>query len=365
MSHRIAIAARDLGHHSSGPSNYVYGLIEGLLQVNQKHEIHIYYNMPEARGLFPSAHEHYLPAANIMFWDNWVLPRALKRDGADVTIFPKGTLPIWFPGKALTVVLDLGYFYPDLGAYKMVDTLYMKLALRTSSKRAWGIFTISEHTRQDVLRLFRVPPEKTLNIYGACRPDYRPVTDVQTLARVRREYDLREPFIFFPSSSISPRKNLSRLLDAFESLQSKIPHHLYITGSRSWKAGETLARLEGHGRVHRLGLVPLEDMAALYTLAEFTVYPSLFEGLGIPILEAFQCGSPVLTTRQTSLPEMAGDAALLVDGYSVPDIANGLLRLASQPDLRVACRLKGFEQVKGFRWEITAKKVLDWIDAHR
>lgn len=365
MSLRIAIAARDLGHHSTGPSNYIYGLIEGLLQVNQSHEIHVYTSALEARGLLPSAHEHHLPAPNIMVWDHWALPRALRRDGMDITIFPKGTLPLWFPGQALTIVLDLGYFYPDLGAYKPLDTFYMKFALRAASKRAWGIFTISEHTRQDVIRLFRVPPEKTLNIYGACRPDYRPVTDPQMLARVRDEQNLHQPFIFFPASSISPRKNLPRLLDAFESLQSKIPHHLYITGARSWKATETLARLEGHGRVHRLGLVPFEDMAALYTLAEFTVYPSVFEGLGIPVLEAFQCGSPVLTTKQTSLPEVAGDAALLVDGYNTTDIADGLLRLASQPDLRAGYRLKGFEQAKGFRWEITAKKVLGWIEAHQ
>ena len=361
----IAVAARDLGHHSTGPSNYIYGLIEGLLQVNQKHEIHIYYSATEARGLFPSAREHYLPAPNIVLWDHWALPRALKRDGIDITIFPKGTLPIWFPGKALDIVLDLGYFQPGLGAYKMVDTLYMKFALRTSAKHAWGIFAISEHTRQDVIRLFHTPPEKTLNIYGACRPDYRPVTDPQTLSRVRRELNLKEPFIFFPASSISPRKNVARLMDAFQSIETKIPHHLYITGSRSWKAAGTLARFEGQERVQRLGLVPFEDMAALYTLAEFTVYPSLFEGLGIPVLEAFQCGSPVLTTKQTSLPEVAGDAALLVDGYSVPDIADGLLRLASQPDLRASYRLKGFEQVKSFRWEITAKKVLDWIETHR
>jgi glycosyltransferase involved in cell wall biosynthesis len=365
MGLHIAIAARDLGRTSTGPSNYIYGLIEGLLQVNQNHEIHIYYRSPEARGLFPSAHEHYLPAANIMLWDHWALPSALKRDGVDVTIFPKGTLPIWFPGKALTIVLDLGYFYPDLGAYKMVNTLYMKFALRASSQRAWGIFTISEHTRQDVIRLFHIPAEKTLNIYGACRPGYRPVTDPKMLTRVRREQNLREPFIFFPSSSISPRKNFSRLLDAFESIAAKIPHHLYITGWRSWRASGTLARLEGQERVHRLGLIPLEDMATLYTLAEFTIYPSLFEGLGIPVLEAFQCGSPVLTTKQTSLPEVAGDAALLVDGYNTADLAEGILRLASQPDLRAAYRQKGFERVKGFRWEITAAKVLDWIEAHR
>ena len=172
MSLRIAVAARDLGHHSTGPSNYIYGLIEGLLQVNQQHEIHIYYSAPEARGLFPSAREHYLPAPNIALWDHWALPRALKRDGIDITIFPKGTLPLWFPGKALAIVLDLGYFQPDLGAYKLADTLYMKFALRASAKRAWGIFTISEYTRRDVIRLFHTPAAKTLNIYGACRPDY-------------------------------------------------------------------------------------------------------------------------------------------------------------------------------------------------
>jgi glycosyltransferase involved in cell wall biosynthesis len=361
---RIAIAARDLGYQSHGPASYTYGLIHGLLQVNRGHEIHVYYSTSKAMGLFPSAREHYIPIRNRMFWDHWQLPLALKRDRMDCTIFPKGTLPFWFPGKALAIMLDMGYFYPEIDAYKTLETIYMRIALRLAARRAWGIFTISEATRRDVIHLLDAPEEKTLNIYGACHQDYQPCVDEQLLSRARQKYNLREPFIFYPASSISPRKNFLRLFDAFESIQQDIPHHLYITGGATWKSAEALARLEGHARIHRLGSVPFEDMAALYTLAEFTIYPSIFEGLGIPALEAFQCGSPVMTTTQTSLPEVAGDAALLVDGYDVNALARGMQTLAGSSALRDAYRQKGFVQAKKFSWEITAQKALDWMDAH-
>lgn len=361
---RIAIAARDLGHRVSGPASYALGLIQGLMEVNRHHEIHVYYSDPKALGLFPSLREHSVSIRNRFLWDHWALPIALRRDKIDITIFPKGTLPIVFSGKAIPIMLDLGYFYPELNAYRTPDTLYMHIAMRWAAWQGWGIFTISEATRRDVVRLLKVAPEKILNLYGACQAGFQPVTDLADLASVRKKYELSQPFIFYPASSISPRKNFARLLNAFEYAGKIIPHHLYVTGSLTWKTGDILTRIDRNPRVHRMGLVPFEDMAALYTLAEFTAYPSIFEGLGIPVLEAFQCGSPVLTTKQTSLPEIAGDAALLVDGYDEEEIANGLLKMAHSPELREVLRKKGFEQAKKFTWAITAQKVLGWIENH-
>lgn len=143
----------------------------------------------------------------------------------------------------------------------------------------------------------------------------------------------------------------------------KIPHHLYFTGGVSWNSDKVIQRLSGpiSERVHQLGKVPFEDMAALYTLAEFTIYPSLFEGLGLPVLEAFQCGSPVITSGETSLPEITGDAALIVNAYSTESIAAGLFRLATDAGLRSELRRSGFDRAKLFTWKQTVSQALDHI----
>ncbi|HET9589045.1 MAG TPA: glycosyltransferase family 1 protein [Anaerolineales bacterium] len=359
---RIGISARGLGKVASGPNSYIEDFTRELIHQAQDYEIHVYYNSSDSLGFFADTPEHVVPASNIFFWDHILLPRQMKRDGISLAIFPKGTISISPPCQAIPIMLDLGYFYGELNPYKRLNTIYMKPAMRYAAKKAVSILTISEHTRQDVIRLLDVRPEKVLNIYGAASESYRPIQDPVVLNDVRRRYSLKEPFIFFPTS-ISPRKNFPRLLDAFESVQDKIPHHLYFTGSVSWNADAVLERLKGpiSERVHQLGKVPFEDMADLYTLAQFTVYPSLFEGLGLPVLEAFQCGSAVITSGETSLPEVAGDAALIVDAYSIESIAQGLVRLGTDAGLRSELRRKGFDQARLFTWERTVSKVLDHI----
>lgn len=359
---RIGISARGLGKVASGPNSYIEDFTRELIHQAQDYEIHVYYNSSDSLGFFADTPEHVVPASNILFWDHILLPRQMKRDGISLAIFPKGTISISPPCQAIPIMLDLGYFYGELNPYKRLNTIYMKPAMRYAAKKAVSILTISEHTRQDVIRLLDVRPEKVLNIYGAASESYRPIQDPVVLNDVRRRYSLKEPFIFFPTS-ISPRKNFPRLLDAFESVQDKIPHHLYFTGSVSWNADAVLERLKGpiSERVHQLGKVPFEDMADLYTLAQFTVYPSLFEGLGLPVLEAFQCGSAVITSGETSLPEVAGDAALIVDAYSIESIAQGLVRLGTDAGLRSELRRKGFDQARLFTWERTVSKVLDHI----
>ncbi len=363
---RIGISARGLGKVFGGPNTYTEGFTRELIRQAADYEIHVYYNSPESMGTFEGALEHTIPGSNLFLWDHISLPRRMKADRISLAIFPKGTISLWLPCRAIPIMLDLGYFFNDLNLYRKLDTLYMKWAMRFSAHRAAGIFTISEHTRQDVIRLLEVSPEKVLNIYGAALGIYRPVTDASDLAKIQARYNLSDPFIFFPTN-ISPRKNFPRLLDAFESVQDKIPHHLYFTGTRSWNTEDVIRRLNGAIalRVHQLGNVPMRDMAALYTLAQFTIYPSLFEGFGLPVLEAFQCGSPVLSSRETSLPEVAGDAAWMVDAYSLQSIADGIIRMATDATLRSELRRKGFERAKLFSWEKTVKKVMDWIESRR
>ena len=363
---RIAISARGLNADFSGPKSYIDGFTRAFSRIADQHEIYVYYDTPEFVGTYPKTQERVLATAHNLIWDHLVLPRALKKDKIDIAIFPKGTIPLIRPCKSIPIILDLGYFFPELNAYKKMNTLYMRAALRFAAKYAWGIFTISQNTANDVTQLFKIPEWKLRNISGGVEPEiFHPEENKDVLAKIKQRYSLQTPFIFYPTS-ISPRKNIDRVLDAFEKIQNDIPHHLYFTGESSWNSPHTEKRLAGSisSRVHRLGSVPLEDMPAIYSLSEFTIYPSLFEGLGLPLLEAFLCESAVLTSDQTSLPEVAGDAALIVPAYDTGAIADGILQLAKDEHLRQELIKRGKERAKLFTWEITAKRSLDWINQY-
>jgi glycosyltransferase involved in cell wall biosynthesis len=362
MKTRLAISARGLGKNITGAQKYIYGFINEFVQHQDQFEIHLYYSDPEHLGLFPHAHEHCLPSRSKFAWDHILLPLALKKDRIDITIFPKGTKSFFSPTKDVLIMLDLGYFYKGLNAYRFGDTLYMKAMMRFSAKRAHKILAISESTRQDIIRLLKVPAGKVVVIYSGCEDQYQPVTDPEELERVRQKYRLETPFIFYPTS-ISPRKNLTRLLDAFDLMEKRIPHRLYLTGSSGWKSGDVLKRLEGPAcdYVRLLGQVDEEDMPAIYCLADFTVYVSLFEGFGLPVLEAMRCGSPVLASDQTSIPEVTGEAALTVDAFSPAAIADGLGKLAGDAATRQELRRRGFEQAQKFTWQRAVQTTLDFL----
>ncbi|MDX1436171.1 MAG: glycosyltransferase family 1 protein [Anaerolineales bacterium] len=360
---KIAIAARGLSFDPSGPTEFIHGFTGALLEAQRGHKYTIYYNSPELIGQFPAADERSLPLRNRFIWDHLLLPLALRRDGVDVAIFPKGTMPLWGARQAVVVMHDLGYFYPDLQAYRPLESAYLKNGMRRVARRAWGIFAVSEFTRRDVIRILDADPEKVHTIYEAPAGQYAPVRDEDALSRARARYRLPEPFIFYPTS-ISPRKNIQRLLEALDSVRDRIPHHLVLTGGQAWNSRELENALGRYaqGRVHRLGVVAPQDMPALYSLADFTVYISIFEGFGLPVLEAMRCGSPVMVSAQASLQEVAGGAAFVVDGYDVGEMAEGLVSLAADNALRADLRQKGFARAPAFSWARTAELALDWIE---
>lgn len=360
---RIGISARGLNSYASGPNEYIAGLTgEMVSQAAGKHDIFIYYNTPRLLGRFAAANERIVSGNNPFLWDHLFLPLALLRDHLDLAIYPKGTIPFWSSAGKVPIMLDLGYFYPALNAYKAANTLYTRQAMKYAARHSELIFTISEFTRQDVIRLLKVEPDRVCNLYGAASKQYQRVKDAFRLETIRKKFDLPETFIFYPTS-LSPRKNFPRLLEAFENVQDKIPHHLCFTGQMSWNMkglNKQLDRLSA--RVHRMGEIPMEDMAAIYSLAQFAIYPSLFEGLGLPILEAFQCGTPIMVSNQSSIPEVAGNAALIVDAYSVESIACGLLKMASDKQLRERLSLAGYKQAQLFTWEKSVKILLDAVE---
>ncbi|HEV8714493.1 MAG TPA: glycosyltransferase family 1 protein [Candidatus Binatia bacterium] len=238
-------------------------------------------------------------------------------------------------------------------------------ALRgTHDAVAWAdaLIAISEHTRQDLIERMRVPATRVVVTYLAPNPLCVREEDPRVLSRTRAAYGLPAHFVLFVGS-LEPRKNIKRLLAAYASLPPTLRRevHVVIVGGRGWLNDDirpTVGALGLTERVHFVGYIKEEDLPAVYSLATVFAYPSLYEGFGLPVLEAMQCGTPVLTSNVSALPEVVGDAALLVTPTEVEEIAEGLTRLLERTDLRTDLRARGYQRVREFSWARCARETL-------
>lgn len=352
---RIAINARTLDYPACGPKEYLLGLVQALLDLGDD-ELILYY--PEAchRGTFPQATEVVLPVRNRLAFDWLALPRALRRDRPDVVFFPSSNMPAGIPCPAVVAMLDLGYFHPTLRMYKRGDTLYMRRFIRYAARRAERLVAISEHTRADVLRLTAARPDQVTVTPLACDPAYRTPVPPEAVAAFRKRQGLSRPYVLY-AGNISPRKNLGTLLDAFARAGGRLPCDLAVTGGLAWSEdfSTAVARLGLTDRVRRLGQVAKADMPLLYHGATALAFPSLFEGFGLPVLEAQACGIPVVCAAATSLPEVAGDGALLVAPTDVAAWTEALVAIATDEALRQDLMGKGRTNEARFTWAQTAR----------
>ena len=207
--------------------------------------------------------------------------------------------------------------------------------------------------------------QKVVVTYEAADAKYKPINNRAKLKRVIDKYGLPSQFIMYVGS-LSPRKNMTRLLQAFASIKDQIPHQLVLTGSKSWKDADvyqTIARLSIQDRIHKLGYVDEQDMPGLYNLAEAYIYPSLYEGFGLPVLEAMQCECPVIASMSTSIPEVAGDAAILFDPMDPNAMANAICQVLLDRDLREQLKVKGLARAKQFSWIKCAQTMWQTIRA--
>ncbi len=229
--------------------------------------------------------------------------------------------------------------------------------LERTVRPADGVIAITESTRNDLIRLFDFPPEKVEVIYPGF-PDAFFHTDPQTVDATRSKYGLDGPYLLHVGT-IEPRKNIDRLFDAYERLKPSLREEfsLVLIGPIGWAEPATLARVNSPPEnVRYLGYVPEEDLPALTAGATACVFPSLYEGFGLPVPQAMAAGTPVLTSNVSSLPEIAGDAALLVDPKSTDEIVAGIERLLLSPSLREDLIQKGHRQARRFDWEQSAKQ---------
>jgi glycosyltransferase involved in cell wall biosynthesis len=283
------------------------------------------------------------PAAPL---DSWRLSRALKNLRREDLFFSPGyNAPLFCPSAFIFTIHDLSHVYCGENSSPLIRLYYATVA-KMACNRATAVLTVSEFTRSQILDWSGVPPEKVINVSCGVEPSYRPEGNT---------YGFPFPYLLCVSNR-KPHKNESRLVMAFAN--AKVAGmHLVFTGDPSPGMTKWIEDRHLKDRVHFAGVVQEAELPALYRGAEALVFPSLYEGFGLPVLEAMACGTPVVTANTTAMPEVAGDAALLVDPTSVEQIAHTIEQIVNDNALRLCLRKKGMERAAQFSWEQTRERV--------
>jgi glycosyltransferase involved in cell wall biosynthesis len=289
--------------------------------------------------------------------DDFTLAVWLLKERFDVVVYPKTLIPFahfFFPFRKVIIAYDLVYYDPTISEFSWKDSLHFKIAFPLSLRVASRCLVTSESTRRDIEHWFRWFRRPMPLFSGAVDHRFR-----RDPAAQPADVTPGVPYFFY-CGSLSPRKNVLRALQAFDRIKDRIPHRFYICTGVSWNDAPVTSYIRDHlpDRVSLLGYGRTDKLVALYSRADAFVFPSLYEGFGLPILEAQACGCPVLTSDRTSCPEVAGAGAVIVDAESVSSIADGLLALALDGSLRDALREQGYENVKRYSWQRSVDKLL-------
>jgi len=363
---RIAIDAHSVGAKLGGNESYALNLIEALAQIDHVNEYTLYVTTATAYDRFHQRWPNFkvqrtLPHTPLIRVP-LTLSTELRKHPVDV-LHVQFTAPPFCPCPVVVSIHDLSFEHLPQ-TFSRRSRTQLRLTVRHSARRATKILTLSEHTRRDVIDTYRIAADKVTAIPLAAPAHFGPVTSDKELQRVRHIYGIEDDYVL-TVGSIQPRKNLVRLIKAYSELRgahssNRCPK-LVIVGKCAWLYDETLRALEETGvrdSVVLTGYVPEPDLPALYSGALCFVYPSYFEGFGLPPLEAMKCGVPVIVGNATSLPEVVGDAALKVDPFDVSAISSAMDQLINNLELRTELTLKGQARAKMFDWNDTARRTL-------
>lgn len=363
----IGYEASALQGCKSGVGYYAENILSGMMSVAPEHDYLLFTNRDVNASWRRLAHERlytdrYFPVR--FAWMQSVLPGTLRRTRPDIVHFPNYLAPLATSFPYVVTMHDMTLFItPQLHRWKklLLDRTLIPLVARRSE----AIVTVSKSARDDIVRILKVRPEKVHVIPNAVSPVFKQVDCGGRLEAVRARYGLHDPYILYVGT-IEPRKNLARLIEAFALLRKRgLPHKLVLVGQPGWHCEPIYAEVERQGLGNDViftGYVPIDDLPALYTSASAMSFPSLYEGFGMPVLEAMACGTPVVTSSSSSLVEIAHDAALLVDPLSVEEIADALHRVCSDSDLACDLRDRGLLRASHFTWEHAARSTLSVYD---
>lgn len=364
-------------HLGRGIGYYAQKLIKYLLDSDSVDTFSILwdgnrgFHVPSGRGKIKSLAYRgggFLPPRYEILRNQMYLPRALSSAQADlVHLFCHEDSSLVVRGKLVLTIHDtIPLALPEL--YRPYRNFIYRLKydlVRRLIKRADRIIVVSESTKRDVSRFYSIPGEKIEVVYSGVDGIFRPVDDPSLLESVKRKYQIKGDFIFY-AGGIDPRKNVKSLLKTFHRLQRSGFTHLSlviggeITNQREYPALiDQIKRLNLDQKVRLVGYIPEEDLVFMYNAAHLFLFPSLYEGFGLPLVEAMACGTPVITSNVSSMPEITADAAILVDPLNLDQIVASAQRVLSDPNLAISLREKGLKRARFFNWGKTAKVTLE------
>ncbi len=361
---KIAIDARKWRDYGIG--TYVRNLVRHLARLDHETTYFLFCDASDEATLRDLA-SNFVPvvddSAAYRLSEHVSIPLKLRRLGADLLHSPHYVRPIFCPSAAVVTVHDcIHLLFPQYLPNRMAYS-YARFMLGQAVRKSALVFTVSEASRADILRFYPdAEPERIQVVPNAIDPAILEPPSESESEHVKERYQIRGRFVLY-AGNIKPHKNLDRLIAAFGRLKQRPGHDdvkLLIIGEDVARYGSLRRSMENAGVRHDVrffGFVPERTLAALYRLASVFAFPSLYEGFGLPPLEAMACGTPVVTSRLSSLPEVVGDAALLVDPYDVESIADALARVLGDAALAQDLARRGRVRAAGFSWERSVRQV--------
>jgi len=349
----------------TGTENYSFHLIRALLEAGGGHHYQLYFNQSPDSHLFPPGpwEAQVIPFPRL--WTHLRLSWEVSRHPPDVLFIPAHVLPLLHPRRSVVTVHDLGFrYFPQ--AHRPLDRWYLEWSTHYHARAAAHLLADSEATKQDLMEAYGVPPRRIAVVYPGRDESLQPVTDPSAIKRVKSRYGISGDYILH-IGTLHPRKNVLRLVEAFALLRKDLgpwasDWKLVLAGRKGWlyePLFRCVAGLGLEGKVVFTGYIPQADLAPLLSGAHCFAFPSLYEGFGFPVLEAMACGTPVICSDTSSLPEVAGDAALRVDPQDTEAWAEALRQLLTDAELRQALIQRGYHQAQRFSWAHAAQQVLD------
>jgi len=360
---RIGIDARLVYYSQAGIGQYILHLVNSLAKIDRENEYVLLQSRKDETTILeqPNFRRVSLWTPSHHRLERYSLNIELVRLGLDVLHSPDFIPPHKPSCKSVITVHDLAFLlYPHFLTRESARYYgHIDQAVRWANQ----IIAVSESTRRDTIQHLGVPEDKITVIYEAANPIFRPVDREVARQQVHNRHGVDAPYILFVST-IEPRKNVPTLIQAVWQLLEcyKADVHLVLAGGRGWLFEDAFAvvrELKLDSRVHFVGRVSSEDLLFLYNAAELLAHPAFYEGFGLPPLEAMACGLPVVVSNVASLPEVVGDAGLLIDPHDVDELTVAMWRVLNEQALRQEMRQKGLQQAARFSWERAARETLD------
>jgi alpha-1,3-rhamnosyl/mannosyltransferase len=358
---RIVIDARMVTGKDYGIGRYVYNLLENMIVLNRQDKFTLLVNDDFLLPLVKNSSNFKLLKVGIKWLsleEQVRIPMVVKRLRPDLFHAASFAVPLIQPCRTIVTIYDLIHLvFPE--HYTWLHRFYFQVVLRQALRSVSKIITISESSKNDLISYYGLPKSKIEVVFPAVEDRFKPIADRGVIAAFKKKHGLPEHFVLYVGNR-KKHKNLSGLLAAYARFceQDKGPHYLVLSGPKEEVTAALARRYRIEDRLVYAQKFADDELPLMYNSADIFVFPSFYEGFGLPVLEAMACGLPVITSNVSSLPEVAGDAGILVDPYDVAGLAAVIKRVVSDPALAQSMREKGLRQAGGFSWQRCAGETL-------